>query len=199
MTSKIATVKLPTATNLALDLPDNLTFEDWSQIGQELASRQRVLNWWIGDWWAAGQHRYGERAEIAAQGIFGKEYQTLRNIASVARSIETSRRRDNLSWSHHVEVAALPPEEADKMLDKASEKNLSVRELRRDTMLKKVHLGINRPRDTSDPDLEYDGFVDIARRWNRYQEPSRMLILLSLQEMGAIQIMDQARLGDIKV
>jgi hypothetical protein len=37
----------------------------------------------------------------------------------VASRFELSRRRDNLSFSHHREVAALPPEEADDLLDRA--------------------------------------------------------------------------------
>jgi hypothetical protein len=38
------------------------------------------------------------------------------NAASVCRKFETSRRRDNLSFNHHSEVAALPPAEADALL-----------------------------------------------------------------------------------
>jgi len=74
-------------------------------LGQKLCSRVKVINWWIGDWWASGQHRYGERAKAAAQGIFGREFGSLANSASVARSFGTSRRREALSYSHHVEVA----------------------------------------------------------------------------------------------
>lgn len=161
------TVSLPKATNLALELPDNMTFDHWSQLGQELASRQRVLNWWIGDWWAAGQHRYGERAEIAAKGIFGKEYQTLMKIGSVSRSFETFRRRKDLSFSHHEEVAALPPEQADTLLEKAETENLSTKDVRKAAMLTKVDLGILRPRDEIQDDPEYEQLIDIARRWNR--------------------------------
>jgi hypothetical protein len=35
----------------------------------------------------------------------------------VARAIETSRRREDLTFNHHAEVAALPPDEADALLD----------------------------------------------------------------------------------
>ena len=40
----------------------------------------------------------------------GYETKALRNIKYVADNVELSRRKDNLSFSHHVEVASLPPE-----------------------------------------------------------------------------------------
>lgn len=118
------------AGGLALDLPEDMSFDAWQSLGEKLCSGSKVLNWWIGDWWAFGDHRYGERAEAAAQGIFGREFQTLSNVASVARKFETSRRREVLPWSHHVEVAALPPDKADELLDEAERNEWSVRELR---------------------------------------------------------------------
>lgn len=39
----------------------------------------------------------------------------------VASRLETSRRRDVLSFSHHQEVAALPPEEQDRWLGRLTE------------------------------------------------------------------------------
>ena len=39
----------------------------------------------------------------------GYETKALRNIKYVADNVELSRRKDNLSFSHHVEVASLPP------------------------------------------------------------------------------------------
>ena len=73
----------------------------------------------FGDWWTFGGHRYGDRARAAAQGIFGRSFQGLADCGFVARAFETSRRREVLSFSHHAEVAALPPDEADELLDLA--------------------------------------------------------------------------------
>jgi hypothetical protein len=39
------------------------------------------------------------------------------DAAWVAKAFETSRRREVLSFNHHEEVAALPPDEADALLD----------------------------------------------------------------------------------
>ena len=57
-------------------------------------------------------------------------YQALGNDAWVASRIGFSRRREDLSWSHHSEFAALDPEDQDFWLDVAEEQNLSQRELR---------------------------------------------------------------------
>jgi hypothetical protein len=115
---------------LALSLPKEQTFDEWLELGRNLASANKTLNWWIGDWWAAGSHRYGERARVAAEGIFGREFQTLRNFASVCRSFETSRRRDTLSFNHHEAVASLEPAKADELLERAERDNWTVRDIR---------------------------------------------------------------------
>ena len=87
--------------------------------------------WWIGDWWAFGDHNYGERASQAA-GVNGDGYQfqSLMDAGWVARKIETSRRREGLSWNHHKEVAALDPDEQDEFLDKAIEDGWTRNQLR---------------------------------------------------------------------
>ncbi len=77
---------------LALPLTDDLRFEDWVELGKRLAHIERGVQWSLGAWWAFGLHRYGQRAEVAARGVFGRAYQTLRNYATVARRFETSRR-----------------------------------------------------------------------------------------------------------
>lgn len=121
---------LPEATSISLNLPESMTFEQWEDVGAELANRAKKLNWWIGDWWAAGHHRYGERARLAARGLFGREFKTLANIASVCRAFEPDRRREHLSWSHHAEAAALSPGAADMLLDLAERDRMSKAQVR---------------------------------------------------------------------
>lgn len=163
----------PTA--LSLQIPPGQTFDDWVELGRNLCLAEKRLNWLIGDWWAHGSHAYGERAKIAAQGVFGKELGTLMNCASVCRAFETSRRREALSWSHHAEVAALPTGDADEILTQAEQDDLSSREIRIIAMKRKVALGIFRPREDDDP--EYTELIDIARRWNRARPSVRQQFL----------------------
>lgn len=191
----VMTIEQSGATPLALDLPKGQPFEDWLELGERLCKTERVLNWWIGDWWAAGHHRYGERAKVAAEGLFGKEFGSLMNAASVCRAFETSRRREALSWSHHVEVASLPTDEADALLDRARDEGLSHRNLRVEAMKRKVALGLIKPRYEADPDPEYDGHVNIGRSYNREPLSSRILHAQALEENGAIRIVDEAKLG----
>jgi N6-adenosine-specific RNA methylase IME4 len=60
----------------------------------------------------------------------GMDKQYLRDIKYVSGNIESSLRNENLSFSHHKEVASLPSEKQTEFLNKAVEEKLSVRELR---------------------------------------------------------------------
>jgi hypothetical protein len=58
----------------------------------------------------------GRKAFVETAGWEGPKLQTCMNAASVVRAFpETSRRREVLTFNHHAEVAALPPEEADAL------------------------------------------------------------------------------------
>lgn len=124
-----------------LELPDGLSFGDWSSIGSTLKSVEHSVMWWIGDWARYGK-RYGEKYDSAIKAT-GYDYGTIANAKSVAARIEFSRRRENLSWSHHQEVASLGPDEADGLLDKAETDGWSQRELRRQVSQIKAARGIN--------------------------------------------------------
>lgn len=45
------------------------------------------------------------------------DYGTLRNVAWTAKQVELSRRRDNLTFSHHIEIAKFGPVEQEEWLD----------------------------------------------------------------------------------
>jgi hypothetical protein len=103
---------------ISLFLPENLSVEAYRDIGAQLGRACSRLNWLIGDWWAFGDARYGERkAIVAADDWTGPSYERCMNVASVCRRFEPSRRREVLSFQHHAEVETLPPEIADELLD----------------------------------------------------------------------------------
>lgn len=105
-----------------LTLEDTLEETAWRDIGKALGRIVSSQQWWIGDWWAFGQHRYGARSALVdAEDWQGPALQSCMNAASVSRRIETSRRREVLSFAHHEVVAALAPSEADALLDWAVE------------------------------------------------------------------------------
>lgn len=117
----------PVAWRAEPDLP----LEEWLESGRKLGLLGRNIPWWIGDWLRYGNHAYGERYARAAR-ITGYDAQTLMNMVYVASHCPPTRRRGNLSWSHHAEVAALDPEEQDAWLDRAEAERLSVRCLRQE-------------------------------------------------------------------
>ena len=132
--SQTTALALPGKVSLTgLELPPGLTFEQWSLVGEQLQNVVKACMWWTGDWWAFGEHKYGERAAQFAnpEGKNGYKFQTLMNAGWVSKQIETSRRREALSWSHHEVVAAMKSEEQDEMLNKAESDNLSRAQLRR--------------------------------------------------------------------
>ncbi|MES1975710.1 MAG: hypothetical protein V4472_24905 [Pseudomonadota bacterium] len=96
---------------------EGLTEAKWRTLGEQLAGYQDVLQWAWGDWWLHGQRAYGEAAEKALPS--GIHLATLRNYAVVARAIESSRRREHLTFSHHALVAPLSASEQDELLDAA--------------------------------------------------------------------------------
>ena len=116
-------------TAIGLVMPKNLSFEKWEQIGQTLRRIEGSRLWWFGDWCNFGERKYGEKY---SQALETGEYaaQSLMNAAWVAERIEISRRRENLTWSHHSEVAALEPKDQDRWLDRAEKEDLTRSELR---------------------------------------------------------------------
>ena len=126
-------LSLPTIgklSNTALNLPADLTVEQWREAGMQIGRMRGATQWWVGDWWAFGEHRYGDRKGIVESEEWdGPAFETCRNLAVICRAFETSRRRDVLSFKHHAELAALPIEWQDKLLDEA-ELGLTVAALR---------------------------------------------------------------------
>jgi hypothetical protein len=107
-----------------------LGYDEWVEHGRAIARVQAAAAWWLGDWWRYGEHRYGDRLR-AVDDLDGlPPFQTCRNAGWVAGAIETSRRRDVLSWSHHAEVAALEPAEQEHWLDAAEQDGWSQKRLR---------------------------------------------------------------------
>jgi len=122
-------ISFPGATKTTLSLPSGMDFDEWQAIGEKIIKCTQSCMWWLGDWWAYGDHNYGERAAQAVDIDLAPN--TLSDAGWVASKIESTRRRVNLSWSHHREVAALEPDVQDELLSAAEKKGMSKRELRK--------------------------------------------------------------------
>src|SRR5271170_1865578 len=115
-THATATGLIPTG-GVSLTLPEALSFAEWADVGRELARSRNRIQWLVGDWWRFGAHRYGQR-RLAVEQWGGPSFLTSENYGWVAGAFaETSRRREVLTFSHHAEVAALDPADADALLD----------------------------------------------------------------------------------
>jgi|SRR6478609_1713256 len=101
----------------------------WLATGRRLGAIGRCSQWWIGDWIRYGTARWGERYAEAAR-VTGYDVASLRNMAWVAAQFDVSLRSDKLTWSHHVLLAPLEPEEQKRWLDQALRERLSVADLR---------------------------------------------------------------------
>jgi hypothetical protein len=111
-----------------LILPNSTNEYEWKKIGLELSRYEKTLTWWVADWLAFGELKYGDlKAIVESPHWHGPGYGACRNATCVARAFRLSRRRDKLSFSHHREVAALPEDEADRVLDWAEEPSHSWR------------------------------------------------------------------------
>jgi hypothetical protein len=106
-----------------------ISFHRWEQAGHQLISFAESTAWWIADWLAYGESSFHDRYREAVERT-SLSYQTLRNYVWIARRFDLSRRRDNLSFGHHAEVAALDRPEQDYWLRKAEEFGWSRNQLR---------------------------------------------------------------------
>lgn len=131
-TSEILETQLAIPSELShsgLALPPGLPFQRWQEIGQTLARIDRAYRWWVGDWLNYGEQTYGEMYDEALA-TTGLDYSSLNQCKWVAGRVEFVRRRTNLSWAHHSEVAALAPGEQDKWLERAEANNWTRQQFR---------------------------------------------------------------------
>src|SRR5262245_11714007 len=106
-----------TGRKTALIIPADFAHDEWKALGSKLATFEGVLSWALGDWWAFGSHKYGERkAAVTAKATFPFTFGTLMTYGTVARRIATSIRIEVLSFSHHAMVETLEREQQQKRL-----------------------------------------------------------------------------------
>lgn len=126
---------LPTVVEVAynktsLDIPENMPEEEWTALMGSLQQMVDSVPWWVGDALAFGERVYGETYAQAVEAT-GMKVERLKNYVWVASHVEKSIRIDNLSWTHHYQVAALLPERQAMLLQRAKDEGMTVEELKR--------------------------------------------------------------------
>jgi hypothetical protein len=121
-------------TKTGLTIKGDLTEQEWFNALKYCNGIAGRIQWAVADLILYGEKKkYRKYEEL----LNNTDYSlgSLKNIKSVAERV--SRRHDDLSFSHHAEVADLKPKDQEKFLNKASTEKLSVRELREEIHGKK--------------------------------------------------------------
>jgi len=134
-------------------------FEQWESEVVISELRRKSEPWWRGDLYLRGEEWYGEDKATSIFDPLTMDVKTWQNNASICRRIDLSRRREELTYSHHAEVAYLEPEQfakesphlakltseglQDHYLALAIENGLSIRKLRDAINADKGHEGVS--------------------------------------------------------
>jgi hypothetical protein len=119
-------------TSTSLDLRLDLTEEEWIEVGRTLGRGAQGVQWAIGDWINYGVDRgYVPQGKYdLASDLTGMTKEWLYVCAWVARSIQPSDRRAELTFAHHRQIASLKPSiERSALLQVAAETQMSSRDL----------------------------------------------------------------------
>jgi hypothetical protein len=107
-----------------------ITFQEWADFGKRLVIATESIQWMIGDWLNWGHAKYDRTKYTVALEALPYKYQTLANFSYVAGRIEFSRRRENLRFNHHLEVAGFEPKKQNHYLRLAEREGWGVADLR---------------------------------------------------------------------
>ena len=148
-------------TKTGLTISEGISYKEWEHIGSVLQQMGEAVHWWLGDWLKYGEKNWGDegqKKENYTQAIneTGFSYNTLRNDAYICDRIDSARRRANLSFSLHSEVAKLEPDEQDIWLAKAEKEEMTTQDIRQAIRDKKVR--DDRSEAISDLDLRRGDF-----------------------------------------
>ena len=179
----------------ALIISDTITLPEWKDLGQALKQVEGCVQFWIGDW-----ARYGDKRGFTGKYTDPKVYDELESITGLKRKTiqqykwvaeqTSSNRLEDMSFTHHIEVAKLPPEKQEQYLKKASEQKLSVRDLREQIREDSVTFteNIEIPNDKydlvyADPPWQYGNSMP-----NYYTEQANYYPLMSIDQICQMPI-----------
>jgi len=156
---------------LGLDLPETMTFDEWTNLGRKLCMARRAVNWVIGDWLIFGcdEARFGRAALEEANAIFVADADRFAPIVDTCRRFPEDRRRAALTFGHHLAVMAVEDDtEAETLLAKAEAERMTVAALRAEAKVRTDRQATMLP---NDPDPEDDAYRTIIQASNRCGSP----------------------------
>lgn len=111
-------------------MPTPLTVQSWLAEGRVHADERSVASWRFADWLAAGERAFGREALASAAELTGCSPEKISNYLTVSKTYPDFCQRKRLTFSHHLEVARLPKDVADRLLDAAEAGGWSCARLR---------------------------------------------------------------------
>lgn len=172
-------------TEIGLHFDEEVTFEQWRDIGQKVGRVARTSLFLVGDWLIYGQDRWngGKRFEkmpedeaeryLEAMKATGLELKTLMDAAYVSRNVPIQQRRPDLTFEHHKTVAKVKSEaEREEWLRKADTQGLSTRRLRKSILLGRVAREREMRSDTQDRGIDnhIPWINGMVRWWKKFED-----------------------------
>lgn len=117
-------------TRRGLTVPETASDEDFVFVMGYLLDIGDRIQLWLGDLLVAIGIRYGTTYQAIAEWS-GREVKTLQNYKSVCERIESSLRKEDLTFGHYNIIAGLDEGERPYWIEKASSHGWSIAELRR--------------------------------------------------------------------
>jgi N6-adenosine-specific RNA methylase IME4 len=107
------------------------TFEQYADVGVFIQGAVKRSSFWLVDWLAYGESRadWADRLQQVVD-VTGLSPKTLRNARAVRAVAPSRRRAETVDFSHHVEIASLPPAEQETWLERCEASGWTVRDLR---------------------------------------------------------------------
>jgi N6-adenosine-specific RNA methylase IME4 len=193
-------------TRTGLEIVKPSTEREWGLYGEALRAVDEAKQWAIGDWLMDGKRHYGDKLYERAAAILDTPEQRLRQFKSLSSTFEVFSRQNNLSYSHHEQVASIKKlsdngklslsDEPDhkamaKLLKQAEKDKLSTRQLAdlvsqyKRRQQEEIRLA-NEPQKFSvilaDPAWEYDFSLSDSRQIENQYLPS------SLEDMKRLRV-----------
>ena len=119
----------------------DVTKEEWQSVFDACNHIEGCIQFWVGDLLKYREQKWGMYDDVTE--LSGRDKGTLMNYKSVSDSVKPSLRHEDLTFSHHQQVAPLPPEKQREFLEKASSGKMSVRELKNEIRKEEIERKIS--------------------------------------------------------
>lgn len=113
----------------ALTMDENMSQDEWMDLGNLLARIYQADLIWIGDWLNFGERKWGEMYAQALP-LTGLSLHTLRNTRSIMGRIPKERRLPGLTYSHYALAAPLDEPKRWEILEQAAKEKWTITEMR---------------------------------------------------------------------